>query len=332
MPVWRLGEGRDAALSTAYARLCQLLLQAVAAHAVEADAAGLEAFRADLRRLQESLGRPPSAAEALTIAGAATRAIAEYNQRASRFLGARVGELQEMLGMLTDAISVIASGSERSVARLQQIERKVERAAKTESLQALKGQLGECLEALRQEVVEQKQHSTRAVQDLRERLSQIPSLASWAALDPLTGLPGRPQAEEHLRKALTEGQQFYVAVFVVDQIRAVNESFGYAAGNHMLKEFSEHLRARLGPADLLFRWSEAAFAALLDRREHADEVSSEMSRILSGRRDVCYQFQDRSVLLPIAAAVQVLPAGATSEELIRQTEEFVRRHAGTDHY
>src|SRR5437764_11306843 len=112
----------------AYERMSLMLLEAVGLHAVEGDRADYDLLRCVIADLQKSITDDPSPANILVTTAAAVKHMQDYNRRTSHILSARSVELQTMVGMLTGAISQIATTSQTSVSRLQDLQRQMEQA------------------------------------------------------------------------------------------------------------------------------------------------------------------------------------------------------------
>jgi len=88
--------------------------------------------------------------------------------------------------------------------------------------------------------------------------------------DRLTGLPNRALFLEHVRSALGQQQRraerFGFAVLAIDleRFRLVNDSFGHAAGDELLKKVAEAIRATLRQGDVAARVGGDQFALLLN--------------------------------------------------------------------
>ena len=57
----------------------------------------------------------------------------------------------------------------------------------------------------------------------------------------------------------------------------------------------------------LFRWSEASFVALLERKEAGEQVRREIARLLSRRLEQTFEMVGRSVVLPITSTWTIVP-------------------------
>jgi diguanylate cyclase (GGDEF)-like protein len=88
-----------------------------------------------------------------------------------------------------------------------------------------------------------------------------------AMVDSLTGLANRRSLEETLRGELARAARFGDTVSVVladlDKFKAVNDRFGHAAGDEVLKAFAGALRETVRESDVAGRWGGEEFALVL---------------------------------------------------------------------
>ena len=96
-----------------------------------------------------------------------------------------------------------------------------------------------------------EQSLSSSLQAANKRLRQL------AFQDALTGLPNRPHFQERLDRLLVHGGRSASAMAVlfidIDGFKAVNESFGHAAGDDMLREVGRRLSALARPQDTAAR-------------------------------------------------------------------------------
>ncbi len=110
-----------------------------------------------------------------------------------------------------------------------------------------------------------------------------------AQTDPLTGLPsGRtlyPRFEQDLVEAKTRNAALTVLCFNIGGLRAINETFGYQAGDVVIEGVATRLRETLADAGTLSRIAGDEFVCLLNDRSRAeslslaDQVQGEISRL-----------------------------------------------------
>lgn len=94
-----------------------------------------------------------------------------------------------------------------------------------------------------------------------------------ALVDSLTGLANRRSFEETLRAELARAVRFGDSVCVVfadlDDFKQVNDRYGHAAGDEVLKAFAEALRATVRESDVAGRWGGEEFALVLSGTDAA---------------------------------------------------------------
>jgi len=91
------------------------------------------------------------------------------------------------------------------------------------------------------------------------------SLELLASLDPLTRIPNRGMLEADLRHAIATGQAGRMGVLVldIDRFKAVNDTYGHAAGDVVLIELAALLAEELRQGDSVYRFGGEEFVMLL---------------------------------------------------------------------
>jgi len=92
-------------------------------------------------------------------------------------------------------------------------------------------------------------------------------LVRLASEDSLTGVPNRGRiagiAKEALARAFATGQPLCLALIDLDRFKAINDRFGHAAGDRVLKDFASMANAAIRSGDSLGRWGGEEFLLVL---------------------------------------------------------------------
>lgn len=128
--------------------------------------------------------------------------------------------------------------------------------------------------AIKQDVTAQhraQEELVRAHTDLAARVAEIEALnrqlRDQALRDPLTGLLNRRYLEESLpreaARAARSGEPLALAALDVDRFKRVNDTWGHAAGDQLLRELAQVLNAHVRTSDLVCRVGGEEFVVVL---------------------------------------------------------------------
>jgi diguanylate cyclase (GGDEF)-like protein len=102
--------------------------------------------------------------------------------------------------------------------------------------------------------------------DISDRKAFEAELHNHAVTDTLTGAWNRRQGAELLAADLTArrpDKALSLVMLDIDHFKAVNDSFGHQAGDHVLIEIASRLRRSLRGNDMVARWGGEEFIVLL---------------------------------------------------------------------
>lgn len=120
--------------------------------------------------------------------------------------------------------------------------------------------------------------------DLAERQSHSVLWRNLALVDPLTGLYNRRFAERTLKaeigRAQRKGYALTLVLFDLDSFKQINDRFGHAAGDLVLKEFADRLTKAVREADTAARLGGDEFMLLLTECD-SSRVPSVLQRLES---------------------------------------------------
>jgi two-component system cell cycle response regulator len=142
-----------------------------------------------------------------------------------------------------------------------------------------------------------------------------------AAADPLTGLLNRGSLSDLISDKVIAGQTFAVLFIDIDHFKSINDRFGHATGDLVLRHVALYLKDGMRAGDYCGRYGGEEFVVL------AADVSPERAHRLAERHrsaiaalpppDLTYHTE---VTVSIGVAVFTPDGGETSEELLERAD------------
>ena len=143
------------------------------------------------------------------------------------------------------------------------------------------------------------------IEDVTERRAAEAQINFLAHHDPLTELSNRAHFQDSVDRAIAERKQgsgLAVALFDLDGFKEINDAFGHAAGDEVLRTVSQRLLANVAGVDLVARLGGDEFAIMF--RSKADEESLDplMNEIIDEIRKPI-DFDSRKLVVEASAGV-----------------------------
>ncbi len=140
----------------------------------------------------------------------------------------------------------------------------------------------------------------------REKDQALAHLHAVAHQDQLTGLPNRhylPQLLNHQRRA-DDHTLSMLCYLDLDGFKKINDQYGHAVGDLVLKEIAARIRAFLRNGDELLRLGGDEFLIVLRKIKHPDEAEKIMSRLIQEIEAPIYL---RKETLQLSASIGMIP-------------------------
>ena len=152
-------------------------------------------------------------------------------------------------------------------------------------------------------------------QRANERLAQANAvLAVESQTDALTGLPNRRAVFQQMPTMLARYPEGLVLALVdIDHFKRVNDDYGHAAGDTVLRDFAAFLRRATREGDLLARWGGEEFIIVFGGLRE-DAVAARMTRLLNDGQSLNFDLgTERPLTLTFSVGWTRHPLGTSAQ-------------------
>ena len=168
-------------------------------------------------------------------------------------------------------------------------------------------------------------------QDITEQRRTEAKIVHMAMHDALTGLPNRVLFNERLEHGLghvKRGDMLAVHLLDLDHFKNVNDTLGHPAGDKLLKDVTDRLRALVRETDTIARMGGDEFAILQAAIAQPADASALAQRVIETVSRP-YEIDGHQVVIGTSVGIAVGPAdGVSPDQLIRNSDLALYRAKG----
>jgi len=251
----------------------------------------------------------------------------QWGSRTADYLKARAKDAKELLVALARTAESLGERDQRYASHFTQFTSRLRAISDLEDLTQIRASLVQRASELKTYVDQMEEESRQLVSHLQAEVTtyetKLKAAEELALRDTLTGLANRRNVEERIQWRVANQKPFCVALLDLNRFKQVNDCYGHAAGDSLLKQFGEELRSNLRASDLVGRWSGDEFVVVLD----CDLVSAKaqidrMRQWVFGDYTIQTAEGVESMKVKVDAAIGVAQwqSGETMEEVIAHAD------------
>jgi diguanylate cyclase (GGDEF)-like protein len=163
-------------------------------------------------------------------------------------------------------------------------------------------------------------------QQLSDELTRIHLLS---LTDDLTGLPNRRafmrRLQDEVGRVQRYGNPLSLALIDLDGFKAVNDKFGHAAGDEVLRVFAGEILSIFRHHDLVARYGGEEFAVLLPNT-HVEGALRALRKVQKRAQETSFQQEGSTLPLPsFSAGLSLYRPGETPENFIQRADHAMYR-------
>ena len=168
---------------------------------------------------------------------------------------------------------------------------------------------------------------------VRARSQRFRKLRSRMIRDSMTGLLNHTTTQEFLKNEISRAERekttLVVASIDIDHFKSVNDTYGHAVGDIVIKSLSRLLKQRLRSVDIIGRMGGEEFAAILVGAsiEKASEIMNEIRETFA---NIVQIGDDKQFSVTLSCGVADFPTFATQAELLEASDKalYEAKHGG----
>lgn len=162
-------------------------------------------------------------------------------------------------------------------------------------------------------------HFVAVAEDISERKASQAAVERLAFYDPVTELPNRSLFSDRIAQAVTgarrSGERVAILFMDLDRFKEINDSLGHEAGDQLLRQVGERLRACVRPSDTVARLGGDEFGLLLTQLGASRDAAVVAEKILQAFTRP-FRIHAQEVFSTASIGIAVFPADGTSCETL----------------
>ena len=238
-----------------------------------------------LKQKLSALGRTffsePTEESLSNVNHAMCQELAQWSGEASRFYGEHQRELMEIMAVVARTAEVMAQRDDRYsqeiggfATRLRSVAEESDIAAIRRSILESAGAMQTCVTRMAREGEETVRQLSAKIDEYRNRMQKAERIS---LVDPLTAVANRRGLERDLALRMQQGKRFSVIVMDLNEFKSLNDRYGHAAGDDLLRQFASELGTQFPAHDLVARLGGDEFVGVVTG--HANEAEARTGRL-----------------------------------------------------
>jgi diguanylate cyclase (GGDEF)-like protein len=256
-------------------------LQAVGRNAAVGCPASGSDLEMQLVKLAGQLPVDPTSSAVRKIESGVEEELQRWASETAEYLREKTDGVKELLIMLARTAESVGERDHRYANQFNELTADLRRIADLDDLTQVRSSLVRKATELKSCVDTMAQESVNLITQLQGEVNvyetKLKTAEEMVLKDSLTGIANRRCAEKRMELYATQKQVYCVAVIDLNKFKGINDQYGHAAGDDLLKQFASELKNVMRATDLVARWGGDEFIVVLNCE--LSEASGQIERI-----------------------------------------------------
>lgn len=249
----------------------------------------------------------------------------QWGEDVSEYFKGKTSEFKEILIVMARTAEAVGERDQKYANQFQEFTTRIEAIADLHDLSDIRESIirgaGELRDYARKMVEESRQSVVQLRQQVDSYQTRLDDAEKLAALDPLTGLDNRRNVVVAIERRMERGA-FCVMVIDLNGFKQVNDTYGHLAGDDLLKQFAEELKATFRAKDVVGRWGGDEFIVVLDGDlDHATRYVERVRKWVFGDYTMKADGQPRKLVVTAAIGTTSWTANDTVATLLDRADK-----------
>jgi diguanylate cyclase (GGDEF)-like protein len=271
----------DRQLAEALRSACKTTLLAAGTSGGQAVPDLAASLRGTLNSLSERLSSVVTPSEVASIETDIEAALAGWGQEAIQSSLDNLNQVREVMMTVAASAAAIADRDHRYTHRFKELSGRLHSAAKLHDIETMRRSVIESASEMKTCIEEMAEEGQRSLSRLQAQVahyrSELKEYQRRDSTDKLTGLANREAIEAQIRDRMSWSSRFCIAMMDLNGFKGINDTWGHAAGDDLLRQFAGEVQSRLRSTDLIGRWGGDEFVCIID--SSLEEAGKSLDRL-----------------------------------------------------
>jgi diguanylate cyclase (GGDEF)-like protein len=294
------------------------------------DRASAATYKDSLREMEAQIAEAREAEVLDRSRDALLNLVREYQAKAEVAGAKKEEDLRAVIEALSEATQVLSLHHSGQADRLREFTSNLQESEKLSDLGQMRRRIASHVRDLRSLAEQSKRENETSVTEVQSQLSEfrarLDTAERRATLDGLTGLLNRGEGEARLNGMIEAGNELSAILVDLNSFKTINDTWGHAAGDQVLKTSARILANFVRSGDLVCRWGGDEFLAVLRSSEEiAKQRVTSLDPLLRGRQKIVILGKLFEISTSAAIGVASHRSGESAHDFIARVDSEMYR-------